>query len=813
MSYVRSMMTKARWTQRCSRSGETGDTLVEILIALVIISITVVALLGGLVTALTSSSEHRSLANLDTLLKDFAESAKYEIQQQPVTGSSEPLFTPCATTYSVASAPSPAQTAVGLPAGDGVPVTLFVTNLTPGDSVIPGVTSSSAGVTFTSIATDSQYTVPAASFPTDTGANGAANGTAASSGPFVGSVTATFYPPAMPAGKYIVTVSDGSDPSVTASEPFTTTPWVGPPTRVSGNEYSVLLTGYAPSAFVLSVTVGGQSAVIDSGQQLLANGTTNPTLDFTVPAGATGAVQVEDNAFNIASSGTAIGSSVAGTGSLGSTSISLAGYALSITGSSSSTSGVMWWDTSTNTWDEGTAASQTSCEAGGSSDNDGIQLITAVAAGPNGYTDSLSFVVTQPADSPNYPSITSVTPSSIEQGNSVSVTVKGSGFNNPWVQISGAGDTGVTPSSLTAPTSWTATQIVFTVNAAPGTVNTNYNITVSNNNGTGPSGSCWNCFTVTPGLTTPTNVVTPSTSSPTPGQSVTFTATITGTGANNPATGGSVTWTVSGSATSCTSSTALTAGAGATATATCTITMGAAGSSYTVSDTYSGNANYTSVTSSPVTVTVGKYTPTVAVTNSTPTTLGSSVKFTVTVTGSAGGPDPTGTITWTLTGPVSSCANTTALTSANPATASCTITASGAGTYTAQASYPGDGNYTAVTSNTDSFTVVKYTPTVSVTGVVSGSTLTFTATVVGPPNGATPTGQMVWSVTYPSGHGSTTVQCSSTSGPMTGAQPYDAVYTCVINNPSASDTYTAKASYQGDGNYNGATGTSNGVKG
>lgn|SRR5487761_1355635 len=62
--------------------GESGDTLVELLIAIVIISLSVTALLGALITSLTSSAEHRSLANLDTVVKSFAESAKYQIELQ-----------------------------------------------------------------------------------------------------------------------------------------------------------------------------------------------------------------------------------------------------------------------------------------------------------------------------------------------------------------------------------------------------------------------------------------------------------------------------------------------------------------------------------------------------------------------------------------------------------------------------------------------------------------------------------------------------------------------------------------------------------
>lgn len=77
---------------------EAGDTLVELLIAVVIIALSVTALLGALITSLTSSAEHRSLANLDTVVKGFAESAKYQIELQP-SGS---WFTDCASVSGMA---------------------------------------------------------------------------------------------------------------------------------------------------------------------------------------------------------------------------------------------------------------------------------------------------------------------------------------------------------------------------------------------------------------------------------------------------------------------------------------------------------------------------------------------------------------------------------------------------------------------------------------------------------------------------------------------------------------------------------------
>ncbi len=67
----------------------------------------------------------------------------------------------------------------------------------------------------------------------------------------------------------------------------------------------------------------------------------------------------------------------------------------------------------------------------------------------------------------------------------------------------------------------------------------------------------------------------------------------------------------------------------------------------------------------------------------------------------------------------------------NVATYTCVITASGAGSYTAKAAFAGDTNYSAVTSNTDSFTVAKATPTNVVTNAPASPTLGQSVTLHG----------------------------------------------------------------------------------
>ena len=111
--------------------------------------------------------------------------------------------------------------------------------------------------------------------------------------------------------------------------------------------------------------------------------------------------------------------------------------------------------------------------------------------------------------------------------------------------------------------------------------------------------------------------------------------------------------------------------------------------------------------------------------------------------------------------------------------------------FTVNANYPADQNYTAATAAP--------TPSVTVTddssGEVTGDSLKFTAAVSGPGSGSvSPTGTVSWLVTGP---GSPTCSDSTLSS---------GVATCTISHvvPGA---YAATASYSGDGNYSGSSGS------
>lgn len=63
------LLTCIRRYLRSRRRDERGDTLVEVLVAVVIIALSATAILGSLLISINSSGEHRYLANDDTLAR------------------------------------------------------------------------------------------------------------------------------------------------------------------------------------------------------------------------------------------------------------------------------------------------------------------------------------------------------------------------------------------------------------------------------------------------------------------------------------------------------------------------------------------------------------------------------------------------------------------------------------------------------------------------------------------------------------------------------------------------------------------------
>ena len=275
------------------------------------------------------------------------------------------------------------------------------------------------------------------------------------------------------------------------------------------------------------------------------------------------------------------------------------------------------------------------------------------------------------------------------------------------------------------------------------------------------------------------------------GGSYSLTATVSGPGVIPT---GTLTWTVTdplGHAVPCADSVLDGAGKG-----TCTIASVIAGT-YSGTASYGGDSNYNSSSGSDTTATVGKANSTTTMSNDAAgVKTGGSFTFTATVSGP--GVTPTGTLTWTVTDPLGHtdiCANST-LDGAGQGT--CRILSAIAGVYSATASYGGDSNYdnSSVSDPTSTGTAAS-TTTVSdnAAGVVTGGSFTFTATVSGP--GVTPTGTLTWTVTDPLAH---VVTCANST--LNGAGQG----TCTILSAIAG-TYSATATYAGDVNYSGGSGS------
>ncbi|HEY5103644.1 MAG TPA: type II secretion system protein, partial [Acidimicrobiales bacterium] len=118
-----------RAAQRCVRGrehrSEAGDTLLEVLIALVVLGMASVALLISFATSISASSTYRDVATLDSVLRTASEEVITQIQQQPAA-----LFQSCAgaanVTFSLPVGYSAAITAVSYWTGSS-----FVTTCVP----------------------------------------------------------------------------------------------------------------------------------------------------------------------------------------------------------------------------------------------------------------------------------------------------------------------------------------------------------------------------------------------------------------------------------------------------------------------------------------------------------------------------------------------------------------------------------------------------------------------------------------------------------------------------------------------------------
>jgi hypothetical protein len=250
-----------------------------------------------------------------------------------------------------------------------------------------------------------------------------------------------------------------------------------------------------------------------------------------------------------------------------------------------------------------------------------------------------------------------------------------------------------------------------------------------------------------------------------------------------------------------------------------------AAGAYSFIAVYSGDSNYTGSTSPVEPLTIGQTSSTTATTiqdvsGGTPSgALGESVFDTATVSGSPF--TPTGTVTYTFTG--SALANLTApagWTVVNPTTWTDTVTLSGgvapdsaatpalpAGGYQFQATYSGDGNYTASTSAPEPLTINQGDSATTTTILDAatrqppsgtlGKSVIDTASVSGVP--ITPTGTVTYEFFTNGSRSGLPVSTQVVTLNPDGTVPDSAVHGRL-----AAGSYSFIAIYSGDSNFNGS---------
>ena len=331
--------------------------------------------------------------------------------------------------------------------------------------------------------------------------------------------------------------------------------------------------------------------------------------------------------------------------------------------------------------------------------------------------------------------------------------------------------------------------------------------------------------TVVVNKATPTISTQVSASTITLGSSVTDLATVTGV-AGVPTPTGAVTFKVYGPGDdTC-------AGAGVTVTGGNLVSGSVTSGSFTPTQvgtyhwiaTYAGDANYAGVagtcTDANETVVVNKATPTISTqVSASSIVLGSSVTDTATVTGVAGGPTPTGAVTFKVYLPIDpTCSGPGAtVTGGNLVAGSVTSAAFTPGTVTPPgtayhwiATYAGDANYAGVagtcTDANEAVVVTRATPTistqVSASTITLGSSVTDTATVTAVPGVPTPLGAVTFKVYGPGDDTCTGAGVTVAGGNLSSGSVTSAAFT-----PTQVGTYHWIATYAGDANNAGVAGT------
>lgn len=215
--------------------------------------------------------------------------------------------------------------------------------------------------------------------------------------------------------------------------------------------------------------------------------------------------------------------------------------------------------------------------------------------------------------------------------------------------------------------------------------------------------------------------------------------------------------------------------------------------------TYHGDSTYASISQS-VNITVSAIAPTVAVTATpNPQNVANPLAVSVMVSGPAGSPIPTGTVSLASGSYASAAAP---LSSNGAANFNISPNALAVGNDTLTATYSGDPSYTAATgsSTVSIIGTALTTPTVTVTPASSkvniGQSLNVTATVSGPPADTIPTG-------------TATLTAGSYTSPAMPLRTDGSASFAIPSNSLTAGTATIKVAYSGNAFYSVATGSAN----
>ena len=597
-----------------SRYSEAGDTLVEVLLAIVILGLASVAILLAFGTSISGSAEHRNLATADTVLRTAAEVTTSLIQQQsstqwgncpnpavpnPYSNLQSTVSTSLPTGWTVQINPSgypvgywssSSASFVSQANGGCVQSTPASPQINSPQQITITVTNSATGVVSSPLSFVVIDPVDRALPVTGT----------ASQLSFYASPSGTSNVAGVPLGKQpVVQLLDSNGNVVTNTLPYIQL-------SISGTSGASLTgcvgTPHPDGVYYSGCTINQAGTyTLTATDTALANPTVTTVSSFTVVAGpatqlaftsaspgpgTAGAaipnvvVQAEDAYGNVATTASgSVAMTIQGgtTFTSGTTTVALSNGVATFSNLVMNTSGAYTF-VATPVSISGVTTAITSAVTINPAAASKLAFIPA-APGPGSVASAIPNVGVQVED----PYGNFVTTAS----GSVTMTIKSGSPQSSFT--SGTGTVALSGGAATFSNLVVNTAGSYTFTATPVGIT---GVTAAVNS---------SAFTVA--KVTPANVVTNSTPT-TLGSSVTFTATLSGpTGGTTPT--GTVSWTVSGTAgiTACTSSTTtLSAGV-----ATCTITVSSAGT-YVVTDTYGADTNYLASTSNADTVSVG-FTP------------------------------------------------------------------------------------------------------------------------------------------------------------------------------------------------------------